>query len=61
MPLKGEIILEFDDETQEYLAVWEPVIIGMGKTEQEVLRDLTAALNLSIDVHNQQFRIKKED
>ena len=54
MPLKGEIILEFDKETQEYLAVWEPVIIGMGKTERAAVEDLIAAAELFIDTNNSQ-------
>ena len=49
MPLKGDILLEFDNETQEYLAVWEPVVFGMGKTEQEAVRDLIAAAELFMD------------
>lgn len=54
MPLKGDILLEFDKETKEYLAVWEPVIIGMGKTQQDAIDDLTAAANLYLDTCNQQ-------
>jgi hypothetical protein len=57
MPLKGEVILEFDEETQEYLAVWEPVIIGIGKTQHDAIDDLTAAANLFIDTCNQQSEI----
>ena len=49
MPLKGDIILEFDEEIQEYLAVWEPVILGMGTTEEEAIHDLIAAAELLVD------------
>jgi predicted RNase H-like HicB family nuclease len=57
MPLKGETILEFDKETQEYLAVWEPAIIGMGKTEQEAIKDLTAAAELLININYQNIEV----
>lgn len=52
MPLKGEIILQFDEDTREYLAVWEPVIIGMGKTQPGAMEDLMAAANLFMDTCN---------
>ena len=61
MPLAGDILLEFDEETQEYLAIWEPVIFGMGKTKPEALKDLTAAANLFIDIYNQKDNVIKED
>lgn len=49
MPLTTDILLEFDEETREYFAVWEPVIIGMGKTEQEAIQDVMAAADLLLD------------
>lgn len=49
MPLTTDILLEFDEETREYFAVWEPVIIGMGKTEQEAIQDMMAAADLLLD------------
>lgn len=52
MPTVADIILEFDEETREYFAVWEPVIFGMGKTEQAAVEDLTAAAELLIDTNN---------
>ena len=61
MTLSGDILLEFDEETREYFAVWEPVIFGMGKTEREALRDLTTAANLFIDTYNQKDTVIKED
>ncbi|HEY98382.1 MAG TPA: hypothetical protein G4O16_09420 [Dehalococcoidia bacterium] len=48
MPMTGDILLEFDEETREYFAVWEPVIFGMGKTEQEAIQDLVAAAELLV-------------
>ena len=52
MPMTGEILLEFDEETREYFAVWEPVIFGMGKTEQEAVQDLVGAAELLMDSNN---------
>ena len=52
MPMTGEILLEFDEETREYFAVWEPVIFGMGKTEQEAVQDLVGTAELLIDSNN---------
>ena len=49
MLAKGEINLEFDRETQEYYIVWEPVVIGMGKTTHEALEDLRMAAHFSTD------------
>jgi len=46
--MTGDILLEFDEETREYFAVWEPVIFGMGKTEQEAIQDLVAAAELLV-------------
>ena len=52
MPMTGDILLEFDEETREYFAVWEPVIFGMGKTEQEAIQDLVGAAELLMDSNN---------
>jgi predicted RNase H-like HicB family nuclease len=49
MPLKGEIIVEFDREKHEYLAMWEPVVFGMGKTEKDAVEDMMAAAELFIE------------
>ena len=61
MALKGDIILEYDQESREYLAFWEPVIIGMGKTERDAVDDLTAAANLYLDTCNQILEVQKEE
>ena len=61
MALKGEITLEYDQEAREYVAFWEPVIIGMGKTERDAVDDLTAAASLFLDSYHQQSPIQKED
>ena len=49
MPVKGEIALQFDREAQEYYIVWEPVIIGMGRTKEEALEDLRIAAHFGVD------------
>jgi hypothetical protein len=46
---KRDINLEFDRETQEYHIIWEPVVIGMGKTRHETLEDLRVAAHFGID------------
>jgi hypothetical protein len=61
MVLKGEITLEYDQETREYVAFWEPVIIGMGKTERDAVDDLTAAANLFLDTFQEKFNAPKEE
>jgi len=60
MPMTGDILLEFDEETREYFAVWEPVIFGMGKTEQEAILDLVAAAELLIDTNKNIDEIKED-
>lgn len=54
MPLKGEIIVEFDREKHEYLAMWEPVVFGMGKTEKDAVEDMMAAAELFIENTHQE-------
>jgi predicted RNase H-like HicB family nuclease len=60
MPTAADIILEFDEETREYFAVWEPVIFGMGKTEQEAMQDMVAAAELLIDTNKKIDEIKED-
>ena len=47
--VKGEINLEFDGESRSYYIVWEPVVVGMGKTEYEAIEDLRGAAHFSVD------------
>jgi predicted RNase H-like HicB family nuclease len=61
MALKGEIILEYDQESREYVAFWEPVIIGMGETERDAIDDLTAAANLFLDTCQEKLKTPKEE
>ncbi len=46
---KNDLIVECDTETMDYYSVWEPVVIGAGKTEQEALEDLRTAAHFSVD------------
>jgi len=48
-PFKGIISLEFDRQSQSYYIIWEPVIIGLGKTEGEALEDLRTVAHSSVD------------
>jgi predicted RNase H-like HicB family nuclease len=47
--LANGINLEFDSETGEYYIIWEPVVIGAGKTEDEALEDLREAAHFGVD------------
>jgi predicted RNase H-like HicB family nuclease len=45
----NSITLEFDKESGEYYIVWEPLVIGAGKTKDEALQDLREAAHLGVD------------
>ena len=47
--LANSIDLEFDKESGEYYIVWEPVVIGAGKTADEALQDLREAAHFGVD------------
>ena len=49
MLAKNDINLEFDRETGEYYIIWEPIVIGMGKTKHEALKDLRTAAHSGVD------------
>lgn len=49
MSLKKDIDISFDEETRAYYIIWEPLIIGMGKTVHEVLEDLRQAAHFGVD------------
>jgi hypothetical protein len=49
MSKKNNIDIEFDEETRGYYIIWEPVIIGMGKTSRAALEDLREAAHLGAD------------
>jgi hypothetical protein len=61
--LANSIDLEFDRESGEYYIVWEPVIIGAGKTAGQALEDLRAAGHFGVDalIDRKLQNIKKED
>ena len=46
---KNDINLEFDRETREYYIIWEPKVVGMGKTRHEALEDLRTAAHFGVD------------
>jgi predicted RNase H-like HicB family nuclease len=61
--LANSINLEFDNKSGEYYIVWEPVVIGAGKTAGEALEDLREAAHFGVDtlVDRKLQDIKKED
>ena len=61
--MANTINLEFDEKSGEYYIVWEPVVIGTGKTEDEALQDLREAAHFGVDtmIDRKLENIKKED
>ena len=57
------INLEFDEKSGEYYIVWEPVVIGAGKTAGDALQDLREAAHFGVDtmIDRKLQDIKKED
>jgi hypothetical protein len=49
MSSKGEIQIAFDEVMQGYYAIWEPVVIGTGKTRHEALDDLRQTAHFGVD------------
>lgn len=49
MSRKWDIEIEFDDQTQDYYIIWQPVVIGSGKTEAAALQDLRQAAHFGVD------------
>ena len=49
MPKQSDIEIVFDEESQSYYIIWEPIIIGAGKTKKEVLADLRQAAHFGVD------------
>lgn len=49
MSRRNDIDVEFDKATQGYYAIWEPVVIGAGKTRHEALDDLRQAAHFGAD------------
>ena len=61
--MANSINLEFDEKSGEYYIVWEPVVIGTGKTADEALQDLREAAHFGVDtmIDRKLENIKKED
>jgi predicted RNase H-like HicB family nuclease len=61
--LANSIDLEFDKESGEYYIVWEPLVIGTGKTRDEALQDLREAAHFGVDamIDRKLKDIKKEE
>jgi predicted RNase H-like HicB family nuclease len=49
MSRRNDIDVEFDEATQGYYAIWEPIVIGAGKTRHEALDDLRQAAHFGVD------------
>jgi predicted RNase H-like HicB family nuclease len=61
--LANSIDLEFDEESGEYYIVWEPVVMGAGKTAGEALEDLREAAHFGVEtlIDQKLQKIEKED
>ena len=61
--MANSINLEFDKKSGEYYIVWEPVVIGAGKTAGDALQDLREAAHFGVDtmIDRKLENIKKED
>jgi len=46
---KHDIEIEFDEQTQDYYIVWQPIVASLGKTRQEALEDLREAAHFGVD------------
>ena len=49
MSKTNEIHIDFDEVTQGYYVIWEPVVIGMGKTRRKALADLRQTAHFGVD------------
>ena len=49
MPRANNIVIEFDEETQDCYIIWRPIIVSSGKTKCESLGDLRETAHSSID------------
>jgi predicted RNase H-like HicB family nuclease len=65
MSRRNGIDVKFDEASQGYYAVWEPIVIGSGKTRQEALQDLKEAAHFGadsfIDLKLENINKEKED
>jgi len=44
-----DIEIEFDEETQNYYIIWQPIVVSLGKTKDEALEDLREAAHFGVD------------
>ncbi len=49
MSRRPDIKIEFDQETSSYFIIWEPLVIGLGRTKEEALEDLREAAHQGVD------------
>jgi len=49
MSKNNQIEIEFDEETQNYYVIWEPVVVSLGKTMREALEDLRTTAHFGVD------------
>ena len=61
---KRDIIIEYDDVTESYFIIWEPIVIGLGNTKLSALKDLQKAahlgINTTIDIKQKSLNKEKE-
>lgn len=50
MSRRPDIEIEFDQETSSYFIIWEPLVIGLGRTKEEALEDLREAAHQGVDI-----------
>lgn len=59
MAARNDIEIGFDGEDGEHYAIWRPpVVLGLGKSVAEALRDMREAVELCMECHVQ--RVLKE-
>ena len=49
MSPRNAIQVKFDEMTQNYYVIWQPIIIGMGGTRRNALDDLREAAHCCVD------------
>ena len=49
MSKTNKIQIAFDEVMQSYYVIWEPVVIGAGKTRHEALNDLRQTAHFGVD------------
>lgn len=49
MSRNHDIAIEFDEESRDYYIIWEPIVIGLGKTKRKAIEDLREAAHFGVD------------